>query len=105
MEQEDEAVRAFERFGSVPCILEARLDLECELSVIVARGADGDVATFPVAENRHRDGILETSVVPARISESMARQARDLATQVAQAMAYVGVLGVELFVVESTAGQ
>jgi 5-(carboxyamino)imidazole ribonucleotide synthase len=100
VEQEDEAVRAFERFGRVSCILEARLELECELSVIVARGADGDVATFPVAENRHRDGILETSVVPARISEVMARQARDLATQVAQAMAYVGVLGVELFVVE-----
>jgi 5-(carboxyamino)imidazole ribonucleotide synthase len=100
VEQEDEAVRAFQRFGGVPCILEARLDLECELSVIVARGADGEVATFPVAENRHRDGILETSVVPARISESMARQAQELATQVAKAMAYVGVLGVELFVVE-----
>jgi 5-(carboxyamino)imidazole ribonucleotide synthase len=100
VEREEEALQAFERFGSVSCILEARLDLECELSVIVARGADGDAATFPVAENRHRDGILETSVVPARISESMARQAQELATQVAKAMAYVGVLGVELFVVE-----
>jgi 5-(carboxyamino)imidazole ribonucleotide synthase len=99
VENEDDAVRAFDRFGGVPCVLETRLDLQCELSVIVARGADGDVATFPVAENRHRDGILETSVVPARISDDLAQQARELATRVAQAMAYVGVLGVELFVV------
>jgi 5-(carboxyamino)imidazole ribonucleotide synthase len=96
---EDDAVRAFERFGAVPCILEARLELERELSVIVARGADGDVATFPVAENRHRDGILETSVIPARISDALAGEARQLATGIAKAMSYVGVLGVELFVV------
>ena len=99
VENDEEAVQAFERFGGVPCVLEARLDLERELSVIVARGADGDVATFPVAENRHRDGILETSVVPARIPDALARQARELTTRVAEAMAYVGVLGVELFVV------
>lgn len=95
---QDEAIRAFERFGEVPCVLEERIDLDCELSVILARGADGDTATFPVAENRHRDGILETSVVPARISDRMALEARDLATAVAEAMRYVGVLGVELFV-------
>ena len=97
---EDDAVRAFERFGAVPCILEAHLQLECELSVIMARGADGDVATFPVAENRHRDGILDTSVIPARISDALAGEARQLAISVAKAMSYVGVLGVELFVVE-----
>jgi 5-(carboxyamino)imidazole ribonucleotide synthase len=97
---EEDALRAFQRFGAVPCILEAYLDLECELSVIVARGADGDVATFPVAENRHRDGILETSVVPARIPEALAGKAREVAVGVAAAMGYVGVLGVELFVVE-----
>ena len=95
---EEEAARAFERFGGVPCVLEARLDLECELSVIVARGADGGVATFPVAENRHQDGILETSVVPARVSGSLSHQACEIATKVAETMAYVGVLGVELFV-------
>jgi 5-(carboxyamino)imidazole ribonucleotide synthase len=100
VDAEGDAVRAFQRFGREPCILEARLEMECELSVIVARGADGDIATFPVAENRHRDGILETSVVPARIPDSLGGQARDLATGVAEAMAYVGVLGVELFVVE-----
>jgi 5-(carboxyamino)imidazole ribonucleotide synthase len=96
---EGEAFRAFDKFGSVPCILEERLALECELSVIVARGADGDMATFSVAENRHRDGILETSVVPARIPDKLAIEARELAKSLAEAMRYVGVLGVELFVV------
>jgi 5-(carboxyamino)imidazole ribonucleotide synthase len=99
IESKENALRAFKQLGAVACILESRLDLECELSVIVARGADGDVASFPVAENRHRDGILETSVVPARIPEALATEARELATAVAEAMAYVGVLGVELFVV------
>ncbi len=99
IESKEGALAAFDRLGAVPCVLESRLDLDCELSVIIARGADGDLASFPVAENRHCDGILETSVVPARISEAMARQARELATGVAEAMAYIGVLGVELFVV------
>jgi 5-(carboxyamino)imidazole ribonucleotide synthase len=93
-----EAILAFERFGGVPCVLEERVTLDCELSVILARGSDGDIATFPVAENHHRDGILETSLVPARISEKMAQEAGELATAVAESMAYVGVLGVELFV-------
>jgi 5-(carboxyamino)imidazole ribonucleotide synthase len=94
----DEAGRAFEQFGRVPCILEEKVELDRELSVIVARGADGDTAAFPVAENRHREGILETSVVPARIPEALAREARELATAAAETMKYVGVLGVELFV-------
>jgi 5-(carboxyamino)imidazole ribonucleotide synthase len=95
---EEDAVRAFQRFGGVPCVLEERLALECELSVVLARGVDGDVAPFPVAENQHRDGILETSVVPARVPEAMTREARELATGLAEEMEYVGVLGVELFV-------
>jgi 5-(carboxyamino)imidazole ribonucleotide synthase len=99
VETDGDAMAAFERFGGVACILEEQVQLERELSVIVARGADGDVATFPVAENTHRDGILETSVVPARIDEALTKAARDLATRVAEAMSYVGVLGVELFVV------
>jgi 5-(carboxyamino)imidazole ribonucleotide synthase len=89
---------AFERFGRVPCVLEERLALETELSVVLARGADGAIAAFPVGENHHRDGILETTVVPARVPERLAAEARDLAIAVAEALHYVGVLGVELFV-------
>jgi 5-(carboxyamino)imidazole ribonucleotide synthase len=94
----DDALQAFERFGRAPCVLEERVDLDCELSIIVARGTDGEISTFPVGENRHRDGILETTVVPARISEQTAEAARAIAIGIAQALEYVGVLGVELFV-------
>jgi 5-(carboxyamino)imidazole ribonucleotide synthase len=92
------AAAAFERFGRVPCVLEERLELETELSVVLARGADGEMAAFPTGENRHRDGILETTVVPAGVSQGLADEARDLAIAVAERMDYVGVLGVELFV-------
>jgi 5-(carboxyamino)imidazole ribonucleotide synthase len=91
---------AFERFGEVACVLEERLALETELSVVLARGVDGEVAAFPVGENRHRDGILETTVVPARVPARLADEAQALAIAVAERMSYVGVLGVELFVAE-----
>jgi 5-(carboxyamino)imidazole ribonucleotide synthase len=98
VENEQDGVTAFERFGRVPCVLEERLALEGELSVVLARGADGDIAAFPPGENRHRNGILETTVVPARVSDALAREARELATGLAEEMEYIGVLGVELFV-------
>ncbi len=92
------ALAAFERLGRVPCVLEERLALEQELSVVLARGADGAVVPFPVGENRHRYGILDTTVVPAAVSDALAQEARRLAARVAVALDYVGVLGVELFV-------
>jgi 5-(carboxyamino)imidazole ribonucleotide synthase len=94
------ALTAFETFGRVACVLEERLALEQELSVVLARGADGSVAAFPVGENRHVDGILETTVVPARATAALLEEARRLAIAVAERMAYVGVLGVELFVAD-----
>jgi 5-(carboxyamino)imidazole ribonucleotide synthase len=89
---------AFARLGRVPCVLEERLTLETELSVVLARAAGGEVAAFPVGENRHRDGILETTVVPARVPAGLADEAGDLAMLVAERMEYTGVLGIELFV-------
>jgi len=92
------AVAAFERLGRVPCVLEERLVLEQEISVVLGRGTDGAVVPFPVGENRHRDGILETTVVPATISEATAQEARRIAARLAAALDYVGVLGVEMFI-------
>ena len=92
------AAAAFDRLGRVPCVLEERLDLETELSVVLARAADGEIAAFPVGENRHQGGILETTVVPARVPDRIAAGATSLAVAVAERMEYVGVLGVELFV-------
>jgi 5-(carboxyamino)imidazole ribonucleotide synthase len=96
----EEAQRAFHGFGRVPCVLERRLALELELSVVLARGADGELASFPPAENHHRNGILETSTLPARAPDALCREAQSLAERVATALDYVGVLGVELFVAE-----
>jgi 5-(carboxyamino)imidazole ribonucleotide synthase len=94
----EEAPAAFAALGGVACVLEERLALETELSVVLARGDDGAVVAFPVGENRHRHGILETTVVPARTSDRTTEEARDTACRVAAALEYVGVLGVELFV-------
>ena len=94
----EDAPAAFAALGGVACVLEERLALETELSVVLARGDDGAVVAFPVGENRHRDGILETTVVPARTSRRTTEEARDTACRVAAALEYVGVLGVELFV-------
>jgi 5-(carboxyamino)imidazole ribonucleotide synthase len=93
-----EARAAWQAMGEVPCVLEQRLALQLEVSVVVARTHSGAVSTFPVAENEHRGGILAVSVVPARIDDALARCARDAAVAVAAAMNYVGVLCVEFFV-------
>jgi 5-(carboxyamino)imidazole ribonucleotide synthase len=76
----------------------ARVKLDTEVSVVLARGEDGSTVTFPVAENRHVAGILETSVVPARIDPSLSRKAQEMAASLAQAMRYVGTMAVEFFV-------
>ena len=96
----EDAAAAFRALGSVACVLEQRLALETEVSVVLARGDDGAVAAFPVGENRHRDGILETTVVPAPVARSTLDEARSIACGVAAALGYVGVLGVEMFVAD-----
>ncbi|HVX87499.1 MAG TPA: 5-(carboxyamino)imidazole ribonucleotide synthase [Gemmatimonadales bacterium] len=93
-----EAEAAFARFGGVPCVLEQLVPLDLEISVVLARGQDGAVAPFPAGENVHRNGILHTTTVPARIPEALAREARETAGKIAERLGYVGVLGVEMFV-------
>jgi 5-(carboxyamino)imidazole ribonucleotide synthase len=93
-----EAESAFEKFGGVACILEQMVPLDLEVSVVLARGHDGFVAAYPAGENVHRNGILHTTTVPARISEDLADEAKRIASGVADKLEYVGVLGVEMFV-------
>ena len=78
-------------------ILERAVDFEKEVSVIVARGPAGDMATFPVCENIHRDHILDITVVPGRISSAVEDSAAELARAIAEKMALVGLLAVEMF--------
>ena len=94
----EEAITAWRDFNDDPCVLEQHLVLQQEISVILARGADGETVYFPVAENRHWNGILDISSAPARISATLASQAREMAAQLAQRLDYCGVLAVEFFV-------
>jgi 5-(carboxyamino)imidazole ribonucleotide synthase len=94
-----EADAAWADLGAVPCVLESSLDLEAELSVVLARTHDARTAVFDVAENHHAAGILDRTVVPARVAPDVTDRAAGLAIAVADALAYVGVLTVELFVV------
>jgi 5-(carboxyamino)imidazole ribonucleotide synthase len=93
-----EVPAAFRAMGGVPCVLEQLVPLAREVSVIVARNEHGETATWPVAENRHRDGILDVSIVPARVPPAQADRAHEVATAVAAALDYRGVLCVEMFV-------
>lgn len=94
----DDAEAAFAEVDAAVSILERRIELACEISVIVCRAADGGVATYPPAANVHRNGILFTSTVPAGVAAPIADRARAIAIDVAKALDYVGVLGVEMFV-------
>lgn len=96
----EQVQEAFNGLGQVECVLEKKLQLQKEVSVIVARDHCSECVTFPVAENHHRNGILATTIVPARIDETMAAQARANAIAIAGALDYVGVLCVEFFVVD-----
>ena len=90
---------AWAQLGQVPCVLEQQLALALELSVVVARGADGQLVRLPVQQNLHLDGILAVTQVPAPdASAALQQQAGDAAAALAEAMAYVGVLCVEFFV-------
>ncbi len=93
-----EAAAAFTAMGAGACVLERRVPLAGELSVLVARNDRRQVACWPVAENHHRDGILDVSVAPARIDAPLEARARAIATAVAVALDYEGVMCVELFV-------
>jgi 5-(carboxyamino)imidazole ribonucleotide synthase len=92
---------AWRELEQVPCVLEKLLPLQHELSVIVARGADGAMVHLPVQQNLHRGGILAvTQVPPPAVSAAVQQQALAAAHRLAQEMSYVGVLCVEFFVLQ-----
>jgi 5-(carboxyamino)imidazole ribonucleotide synthase len=94
----DELKSAFEQVGKKPCVLEQRIDLACEVSVVLGRSLDGEVTCFPIAENSHANGILDVTQVPASISAEIADAVIDAATRIAHGLEYIGVLAVEFFI-------
>ncbi|WP_413874109.1 5-(carboxyamino)imidazole ribonucleotide synthase [Albidovulum sp.] len=93
-----DAGAALAAIAGAPAILEGFVDFSHEVSVIAARGRDGSVAAYDPGENVHRDGILRTTTVPARLSAAERTDAVLLAAKILSALDYVGVMGVELFV-------
>ena len=97
----DEVRMAFEAGHGVPCLLEKMLPLAYEVSVLTARGEDGEAVVYPIAENVHRDGVLFTTTVPGpHVSAARALQAQDAARAMIARLGYVGVLCIEFFVLE-----
>ena len=92
-----DATYAWEDLGRRPCVLEAFVDFEQELSVVAARGLDGDIQTFGPIANTHRNHILDVSVVPSGATPEQEREALEIARRVMEALDVVGVLCVELF--------
>ena len=89
---------AFAALEPKPLILEGFVDFACEISVVIARGADGAVSAFDAVENRHRGHILDVTLAPARVAPGIAAAARAIARRVADALELVGLLAVEMFV-------
>jgi 5-(carboxyamino)imidazole ribonucleotide synthase len=98
VESADQLEAAWDHIGGGAAVLERFVAFDKEISVVLARDVRGNVACFPTTENEHRHHILFTSVAPARITEALRRRAEEIATGVAEALDYRGVMAVEMFV-------
>ena len=93
----EDAQEVWQQFGALRGVLEKWIPFQAELSVVCARGFDGEVIPFPVSENQHANHILDLSIVPARFPEPVLDAARALSSRIATALDVVGLLAVELF--------
>jgi len=102
-EPDDDAAAIWSSLGSSTCVVEQALDLEGEISVMVARRPDGSCATFPPALNHHVNGVLDWSVIPAPVPEAVASEGIRVARGIAEQMDVVGLLAVEMFLLRDGA--
>jgi 5-(carboxyamino)imidazole ribonucleotide synthase len=94
----DELVDAASQLGSISYVLEKRINLAKEVSVVLCRSQTGEVDCFPLAENEHSNGILDISIVPANLSQEMTSEVIEAATKIAHGLDYCGVMAVEFFI-------
>lgn len=92
------AYAAFDSLGQKECVLEQRIDLQREVSVVLARSQTGDITAFPVAENVHVNGILHSTTVPSSAAADLVQAAIEKAGKIAAGLDYVGTLAVEFFI-------
>lgn len=95
------AAEGWAALGEKPCLVEQRVDIAVELSVLVARRPNGETAVYPPSRNHHTNGVLTWSVIPAELPESVIAAAVALAPRIAEALQLVGLLAVELFLTTS----
>jgi 5-(carboxyamino)imidazole ribonucleotide synthase len=101
----DDPVNAWRAMGEAPAIMESFVNFEREISVILARGRKGETRAYDVGENRHVAGILDETIVPAPIPADLAREAVGVAGRIAEALDYIGILAVEMFVAGNGEGR
>ncbi len=89
---------AFKEFNSEPCILEEKLDLDLEVSLVLSRSTNKNFEIYPLIENQHVSGILDLSIIPARINSSIKKETIKLAKKISSELDYIGVLAIEFFV-------
>ena len=97
---DEEIEKLWQSFDSNRAVLEERVELDTELSVLVARGTNGEVVTYDPSENLHRNHILDLSIIPARLPENILEEARKTAVGVAEALGYIGILAVEILSIQ-----
>ena len=96
----DHLSEAWRELGEAPSVLETVASFKMELSVVLARSLHGDIQLYPLAENAHRQNILHTTRVPARVADTVRLRAEELAVSLAEALDYCGVMAVEFFLLE-----
>lgn len=94
----DDVRAAFTALKEVECVLEQRINLEREISTVLARSQMGDISNFPVAENIHINGILHSTTVPSSVPTEQAQSAIEMADKIAEGLNYVGTMAVEFFI-------
>jgi 5-(carboxyamino)imidazole ribonucleotide synthase len=98
VQQLSDTMEHWNLLGKVPCIVEQKIDLDAEFSVIIARGENGEIASFMPTENVHVDGILDVSTAPSHLDSYLLEQGQLAAINIAERLNYIGVLAVEFFV-------
>jgi len=102
LETPEDAAEAWKTLGAAPALVEQMVPFDKEISILIARTPEGKMKTYPPVENDHAGGILRSSRVPANVSDAVAETALGYAQSVAEALDYVGVLAVEMFVIDES---
>lgn len=101
IENKDQVESAYKFFEGRQMMIEKLVDFKMEVSVIAARNTTGEIATYPVVENIHRENILEMTIAPARVEPKVAKDAEDIAKKTMEVLHGAGVFGIEMFVTQN----